>query len=40
MVMILAGRYEEAIVLYESLEDQVLKIANYMAEGFIKYFEI
>ncbi|MBR0598205.1 acetylglutamate kinase [Sinanaerobacter chloroacetimidivorans] len=38
MVTVLAGRYQESITLYESLEDQALKIADYMAEGFIKYF--
>lgn len=40
MVTILAGRYEEAVILYESLEEQALSIADYMAEGMIQYFTI
>lgn len=38
IVMALAGRYEEAVTLYASLEDQALGIANYMAMGIIPYF--
>ena len=34
----LAGKYEEAVTLYESMEDQALNIADYMAEGIIWYF--
>lgn len=40
MVMILAGRYEEAVALYENLEAQALDIADYMAKGFIQYFTV
>lgn len=38
IVTILSGRYDEAIEVYEGLEDQSQKIADYMAAGFIDYF--
>lgn len=38
MVSILSGNQEEAIRLYEYLEDYVLRIADYLTEGFIRYF--
>jgi hypothetical protein len=37
-VNILSGNMEDAIKLYENLEDYVLKIADYLTEGFIRYF--
>ncbi|WP_227017071.1 acetylglutamate kinase [Sinanaerobacter chloroacetimidivorans] len=40
MVTVLAGRYEDAIALYEGLEDQALKIGDYMAEGLNEYLSI
>ncbi len=38
MVLVFAGRYDEAIKLFEGLEDQTLNIADYMAKGIIYYF--
>lgn len=38
MVSILAGNQEEAIRQYEVLEDYVLEVADYLTEGFIRYF--
>lgn len=38
MVTVLAKKYQESIVLYESMEDQALNIADYMVEGLIPYF--
>lgn len=38
MVSILSGNQEEAIRLYEGLEDYVLEIADYLTAGFIQYF--
>lgn len=38
MVMVLAGRYADDIVLYENLQDQALNIADYMAMGMIEFF--
>lgn len=38
MVLILSGKYEESVKLYEGLEDQALNIADYMARGMIPYF--
>lgn len=38
MVAVLAGKYEESVVLFESMENQVLNIADYMAQGIIPYF--
>lgn len=37
-VNILSGNLEEAARLYEDLEDYVLEIADYLAQGFIRYF--
>ncbi|HVI41847.1 MAG TPA: hypothetical protein VM577_14450 [Anaerovoracaceae bacterium] len=38
MVTVLTGKYEEAVTLYESMENQALNIADYMAKGIIPYF--
>ena len=38
MVLILSGKYTESVTLYESMEDQALSIADYMAKGMIPYF--
>lgn len=38
IVTILSGNMAGAIRLYEDLEDYVLKIADYLASGFIRYF--
>jgi len=38
MVSVLSGNQEEAIRIYENLEDYVLEIADYLTEGFIDYF--
>jgi hypothetical protein len=38
MVTILAGKYAESITLYESMENQALNLADYMAKGMIPYF--
>jgi len=35
---ILSGNLEEAVRIYEDLEDYVLEIADYMTQGFIRYF--
>lgn len=40
IVTILSGKYNEAIEIYEGLEDQSQKIADYMATGFIQYFTL
>ena len=37
-VNILSGNLEEAIRIYEDLEDYVLQIADYMTQGFIEHF--
>ncbi len=37
-VAYLAGRYEDEITLYESMESQALNIADYMAYGINRYF--
>ncbi len=38
MVLVLSGKYTESVTLYESMEDQALNIADYMAKGMIPYF--
>lgn len=38
MVAVLAKKYQESVILYESMEDQALNIADYMVEGIIPYF--
>jgi hypothetical protein len=38
IVSILSGNQEEAIRLYEDLEDYVLEIADYLTGGFVDYF--
>ena len=38
MVDVLSGRNERAITLYESMQNQALNIADYMARGLIAYF--
>lgn len=38
MVTVLAKKYQESVILYESMEDQALNIADYMVEGLIPYF--
>lgn len=38
MVTVLAKKYQESVILYESMEDQALNIADYMVEGIIPYF--
>ena len=38
MVAVLAKKYRESVILYESMEDQALNIADYMVEGIIPYF--
>jgi hypothetical protein len=38
MVLVLAGKYEEAVKLYDSMENLALSIADYMAGGMIPYF--
>lgn len=35
---ILSGNLEEAVRLYEDLEDYVLEIADYMTQGFVRHF--
>jgi len=37
-VSILSGNQEEAIRIYESLEDYLLSIADYLTRGFVHYF--
>ncbi len=38
MVAVLAGKYEESIVLFEAMENQALGIADYLVQGIIPYF--
>jgi hypothetical protein len=38
MVLILSGKYKESVTLYESMENQALSIADYMAKGMVPYF--
>jgi len=38
MVAVLAGKYEESVVLFEAMENQALDIADYLVQGIIPYF--
>ena len=38
VVTIMSGKYEESIAVYQTMEDQSQKIADYMAAGLIDYF--
>lgn len=38
MVLMLSGKFKESVTLYESLQNQALRIADYMGEGMIPYF--
>ena len=34
----MSGKYDEALEIYEGIEDQSQRIADYMATGFVQYF--
>ena len=38
IIAVLAGAYEVAIIIYESLQNQASRMADYMTRGFIDYF--
>jgi hypothetical protein len=38
IINILAGNQEEAIRIYQTLEDYVLEIADYLTRGFVEFF--